>query len=319
MKYHPFGNTELVVSEFGLGTAQIGGPSMIKGRLFGAKPITDKEANFILTLAYESGVTFYDSSDLYGDGHAERRLGAFFNNRDDVVIATKCGFDQNGERRFDKTYVCESVEGSLRRLKRERIDLFQFAKPTVSDIEQEDLLETVLELKKQGKIVYAGISVGTIADGMSLIQSDIWDGFQILYNLLSPEYKALITAAHHAGKGVIIRSPLSSGMLTGRFSENTRFDESDDRSLFVFGNLLEKRSARVDAIKKKFSLTNEELIILSLNFLMSDPAVTTIIPGATSVSQMETNLRVLSVKKLKRDKREEVYKFAKEMAEKYPD
>ena len=73
-------------------------------------------------------------------------------------------------------------------------------------------------------------------------------------------------------------------MLTGRFNENTRFSESDDRSFFMYGELLKKRIRMVEAIKKKFELTNEELIIFSLNSLLSDPKVSTTIPGSTSVS-----------------------------------
>ena len=195
MKYNRLGKTNLMVSEVGFGTAQIGGPALIKGKPFGSKPISDKEAYEILSLAKEAGINFFDSSDMYGDGLAEKRLGAFFSGSHDVLIATKCGIDKNGNRRFDRPYVMKTIEGSLRRLKRERIDLFQFAKATLSHIEHDELIETVSYLKEKGKIAYAGISVGNIEDGIGFIKHGVWDSLQIIYNLLTLDFKGLINNA----------------------------------------------------------------------------------------------------------------------------
>ncbi len=314
MKYNRLGKTNLIVSELGLGTAQIGGPSLIKGKPFGAKPISDKDAYEILSLAKGAGINFFDSSDMYGDGLAEKRLGNFFNGADDVIFATKCGLDKNGNRRFDRPYVIETVEKSLKRLKRERIDLFQISKATLLNVKGDDLIETVLHLKKQGKIAYAGISIGAIEDGFGFIKQDVWDSFQIICNLLTLDFKELIDKVFEIDIGTIIRSPLSSGMLTGRFNENTRFPESDDRSVFMHGKLLKKRTNIVETIKKRFELTNEELIIFSLNFLLSDSKVSTIIPGATSSLQMKTNQKVINTERFPQEKLEEVYSFAKEIA-----
>ncbi len=313
MKYNRLGKTNLMVSEVGFGTAQIGGPSLIKGKPFGSKSISDKEAYEILSLAKEAGINFFDSSDMYGDGLAEKRLGVFFSGSHDVVIATKCGFDKNGNRRFDRPYVMKTIEGSLRRLKRERIDLIQFAKPTLSHIEQDDLIETVSYLKEKGKIAYAGISVGNIEDGIGFIKHGVWDSLQIIYNLLTLDFKGLINNAFEKKVGTVIRSPLSSGMLTGRFDENTRFPAFDDRSVFMHGELLNKRTSIVETIKIRFELTNEELIIFSLNFLLSDPKVSTIIPGATSTSQMKTNLKVINANRFSQEQFEEVYNFSREI------
>ena len=102
-------------------------------------------------------------------------------------------------------------------------------------------------------------------------------------------------------------------MLTGRFNENTRFPESDDRSVFMHGKLLKKRTSIVETIKKKFELSNEELIIFSLNYLLSDLKVSTIIPGATSPSQMKTNLKVVSADRFSQEQFEEIYTFSKEI------
>jgi aryl-alcohol dehydrogenase-like predicted oxidoreductase len=235
MKYNRLGRNNLSVSELGFGTAQIGGPSVIKGKPFGAKPVSDNEASKILTQAYDAGINVYDSSDMYGDGLAEKRLGEFFKKRDDVVFATKCGFTRNGNRCFSKDYVMKSVEDSLRRLKRERIDLYQFSKPTLTDSNNYDLEKTVMRLKKQGKIAYAGISVGRIEDGLGFLKQHIWDSLQIIYNLLTLDFKKLISEACAKKIGIIIRSPLSSGMLTGKLGENTKFPSQTTVQLSCMG------------------------------------------------------------------------------------
>lgn len=314
MKHNSLGNTKYQVSELGLGTAQIGGPSIIKGKPFGAKPISDKEAYNILTLARDAGINFYESADRYGDGLAEKRLGKFFKGSQDVIIATKCGLDENGERRFERAYVMRQVEGSLSRLKREQIDIFQFQKPTLTKAHDEDLAETVELLKQQGKIAYAGIVVGDIKDGYGFLEQGNWSTFQLIYNLLTLDFKDLIAKIADVKCGVIIRSPLSGGMLTGRFDENTKFPKSDDRSVFMHGKLLIDRCKIGNALKKKFGLSNDDLTIFSLNFLLSDPDISVIIPGATSTTQMVNNLKVIKKERIPFDQWKEIYNFAKYLA-----
>lgn len=317
LKYKKLGSTELAISEIGLGTAQIGGPSIINGKPVGAKPISDKEANSILSYARDAGVNFFDSSDKYGDGLAETRLGKFFKRVDEVIFATKCGIDENGKRRFDQQYITKVLEGSLRRLNRERIDLFQITKPTLSNISKDDLAETMMRFKAEGKIRYAGISVGDISDAEGYLHQDIWDSFQVIYNLLTLDFKNFISNANSINKGVIARSPLSSGMLCGCFDENTKFEDSDDRSKFMYGTLLKTRFQLVEALKKRFDISNEELAVFSLNFLISDPEVTTIIPGSTSILQAKTNLKVLELPRFTSEQWNEINSFMKKANEQY--
>lgn len=308
------GKTDLMVSELGFGGAQIGGPSLINGKPYGSKPISGGEASAILSMAKDAGITFYDSSDMYGDGLSESRLGEFFKGTHDVVIATKCGFTKSGNRDFSPGYIAQAVEGSLRRLQRDRIDLYQFSKPTAAAMHTDDLAETVVTLKRQGKIAYAGISVGTVEDGLAFLKYDVWDSLQIIYNLLTLDFKKLISAASRQRVGVIIRSPLSSGMLTGQFDESSVFPESDDRSMFLYGKTLIARAHAVRELKKQFGLSNEELAVFSMNFLVSDGEVDTIIPGATSTVQMAANLRLLEQPRFTKQRWKEIYDFASGLA-----
>lgn len=313
VNYNILGKTGLKVSEIGLGTAQIGGPSIISGKPFGAKAISDDDAFEILRIATEGGVNFFDSSDKYGDGLAEKRLGIFFKGTPEVIIATKCGFDENAKRRFDRGYVIKTVDEALMRLKRDYIDIYQFSKPTLKDIEREDIIGTVEILKRDGKIRFAGISVGEIADGFGFIEQGVWDSFQVIYNLLTLDFKDFISEAAKSGCGTIIRSPLSSGMLTGRFGENTKFPDTDDRSVFMKGELLQFRSKIVESIKERFDLTNENLILFSLNFLLSAPDVDTVIPGANSPAQMMNNLKVLNMPRFSSMQWNEIFNFCQKL------
>lgn len=315
MKYKRFGKTDKMVSELGLGTAQIGGPSIIKGKPFGAKPITDEEAFKILAKAYDRGINFYDSADLYGDGLAETRLGKFFGDRPEILIATKCGLNKDGNREFNRNYVLKCLEGSLKRLKRERIDIFQLTKPTAEDWKRDTIYETFEYLKTSGKIRYAGISVGTVEEGIFLAQQPI-DSLQIIYNLLTVEFSEnLIPAASRLGIGVIIRSPLSGGMLAGCINENTKFPDYDDRKVFLHGDLLRKRSWMVAQIREKFNLkSNGELVTFSLNYILSNPDVTLAIPGSTSVVQLEQNLLVLEKPRFTPDEWKEIHNFARTLS-----
>lgn len=313
MRYNILGKTGIKVSEIGLGTAQIGGPSMINGNPFGAKAISDEDAFEILRIATEGGVNFFDSSDKYGDGLAEKRLGIFFKGSHEVIIATKCGFDENGKRRFDRGYVIKTVDEALVRLKRDYIDIYQFSKPTLNDVEKDDIIGTVEILKRDGKIRYAGISVGEIDDGFGFIEQGIWDTFQIIYNLLTTDYLPLISKAKSKGIGTIIRSPLSGGMLTGKFTNNTVFDKSDDRSVFFKGQLLEQRVDIVDDLKMEFGLSNDALTIFALKFLISDCNIDTVIPGASSPAQMLKNLKAVEEKHFEIDEIFRIQSFLKEI------
>jgi aryl-alcohol dehydrogenase-like predicted oxidoreductase len=314
MRYNLLGRTGIRVSEFGLGTAQIGGPSLINGQLFGSLPISEKEAFNVLAIARDTGINFFDSSDMYGDGLAEERLGRFFKGDAKIIIATKCGIDQSGNRRFDRKYVLECVENSLKRLRRDHLDLFQFSKAGSVEIEKENLLETVSILKEQGKIIHAGISIGNVEEGVNLIHQDKWDSLQIIYNLLTLEFKGLLNLANRSGLGTIIRSPLSSGMLTGKFNEETIFPDSDDRSVYLYGELLAKRVKMVKAIKKYFELSSQELILFSLNFLLSDPDIQTIIPGASSSTQLKHTIKAVETSRFTKAQYNEVFEFVKDIA-----
>ena len=173
---------------------------------------------------------------MYGRGHSEELLGKTLKGKD-VIIATKVGnrIDEQGARKdFSVTYVRESIEGSLRRLNREVIDVYQFHNPEPNDYRSEDLLEVLQKLKHEGKIRAVGVSISNPEEGLELLKQHKVDTLQVLFNVLNQEpARKLIPQAESDGVGIIVRVPLASGLLTGKFQETDRFFSNDNRSNYL--------------------------------------------------------------------------------------
>lgn len=314
INFRKLGKTGLMVSEIGLGTAQIGGPSWIGGRYLGSPRITRSEALNILDAAFESGINIFDTSDKYGDGNAERLLGAAFRRRrDKVILATKCGITDSGERCFEKKYVKTCLQKSLKNMHTDYVDIFQLTKPPLEVIKSGAIYEIFDELKKEGTIRFSGVSTGTDKETLLLVSDSRVDTLQIFYNLLHLDPNDLIIGkAARAGMGLIIRSPLSSGLLTGKFSKRTTFSKEDDRSLFLFGDTLSSRIDMIDKIIARFKLNSSYTIMdFSLNYLLSNEKISTIIPGVSNVGQLNGLLRLCSIKRMSADYFVKVEKFIK--------
>ncbi|MBF0557343.1 MAG: aldo/keto reductase [Nitrospirae bacterium] len=315
MKYRTLGKTKLSVSEIGLGTAQIGGPSLIGGAYVGSPRIERAEALAILERAFEAGVNFFDSSDKYGDGEAERLLGeSFGSRRDRVIIATKCGITSSGERRFDREYVRGCLHQSLENLKTDYADIFQLTKPGIHLIRSGEIYDILDELKQEGKIRFFGVSTGTEEETLQLIDDNRVDTLQVFYNLLHIRpNEVFIGRASDAGIGLIIRSPLSSGVLTGKYDYKTTFSAEDDRRQFLHGATLADRVDMVNAIITRFGLDrNYAILHFSLNYLLSNDRISTIIPGVSKLRQFEDILRLNTIERMGPALILEVENFVKE-------
>lgn len=315
MLYRKLGKTGLSVSEIGLGTAQIGGPSLIGGRYIGAPRIEKREAVKILETAFDAGVNFFDASDKYGDGESERLLGeAFHDRRKKVVLATKCGITSRGDRCFTREYVRSCAEKSLANMKTDCIDVFQLTKPDLGLIESGDIYRTLEELKAEGKIRFSGVSTGTDEETCRLIDDNRVDTLQIFYNLLHVRpNETFISKAFSAGIGLIVRSPLSSGVLAGKFGYDTKFSKDDDRGDFLFGRTLASRIDVIEKIKERFKLSAENGVMeLSLNYLLSNSNISTIIPGASRIEQLSGILKLCGVERIGPGSLRELEEFVKE-------
>jgi aryl-alcohol dehydrogenase-like predicted oxidoreductase len=283
MKSRPLGALPVSVSEIGLGTAQL---ANVDGQVRGVKLVPAEVARTILRAAIDRGVTFFDTGDEYGA--AEALLGELPSQvKRTVFIATKAGRKPDGAREFSPRYLEERVDRSLRRLGVGRLDLFQLNKPSAATLQDADLMAFLSRLKAQGKIRYAGVVVAHVEAGLAAIRSGVVDCLQVLYNLLYLETEAVMDAAHRAGVGVIVRSPLNSGVLSGAYTPETSFPAQDERSQYFTGRAFTERLEALRRIQADLHVSDRTLLEFALTFILSNPAVSIAIPGASRVEQVE--------------------------------
>ena len=290
MRQRKFGKTGLSVSEIGMGTWELG------GREWG--DIGEKEAIDLLRYAFEKGVTFYDTADQYGGGRAERLLGEAFSALGDrVIIATKLGYEldsdgwisQGGEVpsfNASRDYIRQSVDGSLKRLKRDAIDIYQFHAPPPAEMWNE-AFETMEELKSEGKIRFYGLCLGNEAQALKAIDKTGISSLMLTYNILSQGMASnVMSTAVEKGIAVVARQPLSSGLLSGQLNADTEFAENDYRKTWP----REKFLADLERVKKIKSVIGNKARSLpqaSLKFILANPAVCCVIPGMMSPAQVD--------------------------------
>ncbi|MFC1756630.1 aldo/keto reductase [Patescibacteria group bacterium] len=297
MKYRKLGRTNLQVSELGFGAWAIGGALKLGEQSLSYGQTSNKESLRALRVAMDNGINFFDTADIYGDGLSEQLIGqAIKGRRGEVVVATKVGnVVKRDELRFDLSYshIVEACEKSLKRLGTDYIDLYQLHFPPESD----EYLEALGELKKEGKIRFAGVSIAHQFDkAKQFMESEVIDTLLLYYNLLlrTAEDVVLNHARRH-NIGIIVASPLSRGLLTGKFGKNINFSAEDVRSRWNDGEkdrdwFLEQLEA-VAKIKSKLTVNNERLTNFSLNFPLWHPAVSTVIAGMKNEEQLLQNLK----------------------------
>ncbi|MFO8036905.1 MAG: aldo/keto reductase [Anaerolineales bacterium] len=285
------GKSGLKVSEIGFGLWAAGGD------VWG--PTDDEEILNAIDYALDHGVNFFDTADVYGGGHSEELLGkAMAGRRDQFIVATKIGWlDFDGEEGKSAYTSVEKliagVESNLKRLNTDYIDVIQshidFRDPTM-----EIFLEGFQKLEKAGKVKAYGVSTSDFEYLKAFNQDGKCSTLQIDYSILNrtPE-KEILPYCQENQIGVIVRGALAMGILTGKFSPQTRFPEGDFRRRWhenedeyeVFLNDLDI----VDQLRPL--VEDRSLAQLALQFVISHPAVTTVIPGIKNVEQAEANIQ----------------------------
>lgn len=291
------------VSVIGFGAWAIG------GRDWG--PTDDAISKEALHAALDDGVTLIDTADVYGFGHSERLVADVLRERGypDVVVATKAGNDFYGataedDRGYgpirsntDKDYLIFAAEQSLRRLGVECLDILQLHSPPSELLERDDPWEALATLKEQGKIRHAGWSVQSFKETEQTFvldrHADLLDVIQVRYNLLERDAEeTLLPAAQRSGIGVIVRIPLLFGLLTGKFTRDSRFGADDHRR---FNLSADKLQDYLDRLEQSAALRDmkpdQTMAEVALRFTLSNPACHTAIPGAKTSRQVRENNR----------------------------
>ena len=303
MQYRNFGNTDLKVSVVGFGVWTV------STRMWGV--VDDTLRRRLLTRAYELGVTFYDTADVYGDGLGEtilaETLGA---HRDELTIATKFGYDwytapgeQPGQRErphdWSPAFVRRACEESLKRLGTDRIDLYQMHNPRLEAIQNDDLFAALEDLKAEGKIRHYGAALGPALDirqaeeGAVAFRTRRMTSVQIIFSLLEQVLAGdVLAAARETGGGVMCRVPHASGLLEGSYTTETEFAPGDHRNFRV--NTSEKRKQWLeDGLQKVEQLdfllkgTGRTLGQAALQWLWSEPLLATALPNIYDEKQLE--------------------------------
>jgi aryl-alcohol dehydrogenase-like predicted oxidoreductase len=295
MKYRRYRNTDLEVSEvgFGLWTVSTGWWGQF----------TESEALSLLHKAFDLGITLYDAADTYGNGYSEELLAkAFGNRRDQVVIATKVGYDfvhHGGERRgqreipqdFSPAAIERATEAALRRLGTDRIDLLQLHNIRMEQVHDDALWETLERLKQKGRIREYGIAlgpaIGWLYEGVNCIKQRNPASVQHIYNILEQHPGAAMqAAAREAGRDTmfLIRVTHSSGLLEGHYTPETVFPPSDHRSH-------RPRSWLLNGVKKVEQLRFLErdgrtLGQAALQWLLKDDRVASTLPNIYNAEQL---------------------------------
>ena len=293
VKYRLLGDTGLDVSEIGFGAWGIGG---IENGPAAYGPTDDHESKAALWRAFELGVTFFDTSDLYGGGHSESLIGETFEDvRNDVIIATKVGFSTpNGTQDFSPKHMRKSLDASLRRLRTDYIDLYQLHSPPVGLFsEDQQILATLQDLRDQGKVRALGISANTPDDALVAITEFGFKCIQVNFSLVDQRAlrNGLFDLCLEKGVGVVGRTPLSFGFLTGAYESGSDFRQGDHRANWS----VEQRSRWAQACSLfETALTKEPgwtYAQTALKFCLSYESVSTVVPGMLTSGQVEENVQ----------------------------
>lgn len=287
MKYRPLGRTGLQVSEVGFGCWAIGGTS------YG--PTDDKTSLEALEAGWEGGINFYDTADTYGHGHSEDLLAGFFKNkpREKFIVASKAGWDfyhGGSKKNFDADYIRFAVEKSLARLKLDAIDLHQLHNPGIEKIKSGEPVSELEKLKKEGKIRFIGISVHKEEEAFAAMEDPRVEVLQLVFNLIDQRMAEKVFEEAKLKKiGIIVREPLANGLLTGKYQAGHRFVKTDHRNRWTD----EQLGLQLEKIEKLRSVLATERLTMaraSLEYALDFDAVSTVIPGAKTASQIRENM-----------------------------
>ncbi|MDO7905570.1 aldo/keto reductase [Paenibacillus sp. JX-17] len=314
MKYRKLGRTGLEVSEVSFGTWAIGGD-------WGTSK--DEDALKSLQLAIGEGVNFFDTADVYGGGHAEELLAKATKGRhDDVHIATK--FCRAGNIHDADNYSEKAVraycEQSLKRLQREAIDLYQVHCAPFEVLKQGAVFEVLDKLKDEGKIRHYGVSVETVEEGLHCLSVPGVEALQIIFNLFRQQaVEQLLPLAAEKDAGILVRLPLASGLLTGKFSKSSQFEANDHRNFNANGeqfNVGETFAglpfAKGVELAEQLSWIAEgrhSMARASMRWILDQPQVSCVIPGFKNTDQVLDNLGTLDVPSFSDDELKKLYHF----------
>jgi aryl-alcohol dehydrogenase-like predicted oxidoreductase len=319
VKRRVLGRTGLAVSPVGFGAWAIGGNWF--GNSYG--PTDDAESQRAVRRAHELGCNFFDTADVYGHGHSEEVLGqALSGIRQEVILATKVGgnfynrdvnplllprlaeavgrplaevppdvpLPVTHDANFSSDYIRFAVERSLRRLQTDYIDLLQLHNPALGLIADPGTYQVLEELKEEGKIRFYGVSVHPPEEGLAAVEVMRPDTVQIVYNVVRREAEdRFFPAARATNVAVIAREPLANGLLAGKYTRDSTWENGDIRARMP-RPYVAQIAAVAEKVKELAAQARVTAAQLALRFVLDNEAVSVVIVGMKTVAQVEENL-----------------------------
>ena len=295
MKYRKFGSLDWNVSEIGLGCWQIGAD-------WGE--VSEDKAKEVLKSSFENGVNFFDTADVYGMGRSEKFVGEFIKSVSErIYVATKAGRQINphvAEGYYNKELMESYVDQSLSNLNVETIDLLQMHCPPTEVYSSGDTFEMLDYLVSKGKIQNYGFSVQTVDEALECIKFPHTKSIQVIFNMFRQKpAEKLFQIAKEKKIAIIVRVPLASGLLTGKFNKESSFAPDDHRNYNINGDAFDvgetfsgvnynKALEAVDDLKKIIP-KGITLSQLSLRWILMHDAVSVVIPGAKNEDHVNLN------------------------------
>lgn len=297
MNFRTLGKTGWKISEIGLGTWQVGGGW--------GSPFDPKVAEELLHAAFDEGINFIDTADVYDGGLSEAAVGEAVRQRSEkIYVATKCG--RRIQPHIDETYTIERlrrhVEDSLRNTGLRRLDLIQLHCPPTSVYRRDEIFTLFEKMRSEGKIAAMGVSVEKVEEAKMALEYDIVSSVQVIFNMFRQKpAEELFKLAASKNVGLIVRVPLASGLLSGKITPETTFSKDDhryfnrdgkafDKGETFSGVPLESAFPAIEELKEIF-YGDAELAALALRWILMYPEVSVVIPGASKLSQLKSNVR----------------------------
>ena len=295
MKYRKFGSLDWNVSEIGLGCWQIGAD-------WGE--VREDKAKEVLKSSFDNGVNFFDTADVYGMGRSEKFVGEFIKSVSErIYVATKAGRQINphvAEGYYNKELMESYVDQSLSNLNVETIDLLQMHCPPTEVYSSDHTFDMLDHLVSKGKIQHYGFSVQTVDEALACIKRPNTKSIQVIFNIFRQKpAEKLFEIAKEKKVAIIVRVPLASGLLTGKFSKDSSFAPDDHRNYNINGDAFDvgetfsgvNFNKALDAVKdlKNILPTDITLSQLSLRWILMHDAVSVVIPGAKNKDHVNLN------------------------------
>jgi aryl-alcohol dehydrogenase-like predicted oxidoreductase len=297
MKYRKLGKSNLKVSEIGFGAWAIALD------WWGGKKIDDQDAIKMLKRAYDLGINFYETADIYGNGKSEKLISQAFKgmNREELVYSTKWGYDiysskQVGHneipQKHDTDFLQYALQKSMDRLQADYVDVYSLHNPKMSAIQNDSIFRSLDSLISDGKIrsygVALGPAIGWTEEGLLATRTRNITCLQTVYNILEQDPgRAFFDAACQNDVGIIVRVPDASGILTGKVKADTTFDKNDHR-----GN--RKREWILEALQKVEKMRNIaeskglNITELAFKFILSQREISVVLPTILDITEVET-------------------------------